>query len=71
MGDTLGEITSILEKLTNTSNVPDSVAGLLGWFSSVLKTVAASPTPAQAAEQHAAAIEDNKDALAAAVTANT
>lgn len=71
MGDTVKEVTDVLEEVTNTTDVPTSIITLIGWFESLFQHIATSEHPASLAAQHATIVAQNKDALAAAVTANT
>lgn len=71
MGDTVKEVTDVLEEVTNTTDVPSSIGTLISWFESLFSHIASSEHPASIAASTATTIAQNKDALAAAVTANT
>jgi uncharacterized protein YciW len=71
MGDTVKEVTDVLEEVTNTTDVPSSIGTLISWFQSLFAHIASASHPAEVAAVHADTIAANKDALVAAVTANT
>ena len=71
LGDTVKEVTTVIETLTNTTDAPTAVLDLISFFQSMFQHIATSANPAATAAQHAATIAANKDALATAVTANT
>lgn len=71
MGDTVQEIETIVEEITNTTDVPGSVSTLIDWFQGLLGRISTSDHPASIAANSATVIAQNKDALSAAVTANT
>ena len=67
-------IGQILEQITGQSTVAGGIGTLLEWITGVLKETQSTAAPSvakSAVEAHIADLEENKDAIVAAVTANT
>jgi hypothetical protein len=70
MVDTIKEIETIAEEVTNTATPEASAATLIGWFVSLFQHIAGSANPAEIAAVHADEVAANQDKLVAAVVAN-
>lgn len=71
LGGVVGSIETVLEELTNTTTVSDSVSKLLTYIESLFQGALNSPAQHEKIQEAVNTLKANHDNITAAVTANT